>query len=238
MTQRLAISNLYVAYGRTAAVHGISLHVNAGEMVALLGANGAGKTTTLRAISHQNVKRTGTLNFDGVDLLPLRAPDIARLGIAHVPEGRGTFADLTVMENLKVGAIGRKDKDGIAQDIETMHTLFPKLAARTRQAAGSLSGGEQQMLAIARALMMRPKMLLLDEPSFGIAPKITQEIYELLGELRRKQGMTALIVEQNAELALSLVDRAYVLESGTVTLEGSAEQLRNTPSIRDSYLGQ
>jgi branched-chain amino acid transport system ATP-binding protein len=238
MTQRLTLSNLHVAYGRTAAVHGISLHVNAGEMVALLGANGAGKTTTLRAISHQIVKRTGTLQFDGVDLLALRAPDIARLGIAHVPEGRGTFSDLTVMENLKVGAIGRKDKDGIAQDIETMHALFPKLAARTRQAAGSLSGGEQQMLAIARALMMRPKMLLLDEPSFGIAPKITQEIYELLGELRCKQGMTALIVEQNAELALSLVDRAYVLESGTVTLEGSAEELRNTPSIRDSYLGQ
>jgi branched-chain amino acid transport system ATP-binding protein len=238
MTHMLQLGDLTIAYGRTTVVHGINLHVDKGEMVALLGANGAGKTTTLRAISNQGVKRQGRVMFDGVDLLGLGAPDIARLGIAHVPEGRGTFSDLTVLDNLRVGAIGRKDKGGVEQDIDTMHTLFPKLAARTNQVAGELSGGEQQMLAIARALMMRPKLLLLDEPSFGIAPKVTHEIYELLRELRRKDGLTALIVEQNAELALSLVDRAYVLESGAITLEGSSEQLRSDESIRHSYLGQ
>ena len=238
MNHLLHLSDLSVAYGRTTVVHGISLHVDKGEMVALLGANGAGKTTTLRAISNQGVKRQGQVVFDGIDMAGLGAPDIARLGIAHVPEGRGTFSDLTVIDNLRIGAIGRKDKAGVEQDIGTMHKLFPKLASRTNQVAGELSGGEQQMLAIARALMMRPKLLLLDEPSFGIAPKVTHEIYELLGELRRKDGLTALIVEQNAELALSLVDRAYVLESGAITLQGSAEQLRSDESIRHSYLGQ
>jgi branched-chain amino acid transport system ATP-binding protein len=238
MTHMLDLVDLTVAYGRTTVVHGISLHVGKGEMVALLGANGAGKTTTLRAISNQGIKRQGRIAFDGVDLLGRSAPDIARLGIAHVPEGRGTFADLTVLDNLRIGAIGRKDRAGVEQDIAAMQALFPKLAARTNQVAGALSGGEQQMLAIARALMMRPKLLLLDEPSFGIAPKVTHEIYELLGELRRKDGLTALIVEQNAELALSLVDRAYVLESGAITLEGSSEELRRNESIRHSYLGQ
>jgi branched-chain amino acid transport system ATP-binding protein len=238
MTHMLELADLTVAYGRTTVVHGISLHVDRGEMVALLGANGAGKTTTLRAISHQGVKRQGGIEFDGQNLLSVSAPDIARLGIAHVPEGRGTFSDLTVLENLRIGAIGRKDRSGVEQDIAAMHALFPKLAARSHQAAGALSGGEQQMLAIARALMMRPKLLLLDEPSFGIAPKVTQEIYALLGELRRKDGLTALIVEQNAELALSLVDRAYVLESGAITLQGSSELLRSDESIRNSYLGQ
>lgn len=238
MTHMLHLEDLTVAYGRTPVVHGISLHVDRGEMVALLGANGAGKTTTLRAISNLEVKRKGRMVFDSIDLIGLDAPDIARLGIAHVPEGRGTFSDLSVLDNLRIGAIGRKDKDEVEHDISTMHTLFPKLSARTHQLAGALSGGEQQMLAIARALMMRPSMLLLDEPSFGIAPKVTQEIYELLGELRRKDGLTALIVEQNAELALSLVDRAYVLENGAITLEGTAEQLRSEESIRHSYLGQ
>ena len=238
MTHMLQLGDLTVAYGRTPVVHGISLHVDQGEMVALLGANGAGKTTTLRAISNQGVKRQGRVVFDGVDLLGLGAPDIARLGIAHVPEGRGTFSDLSVLDNLRIGAIGRKDKGAVEHDLAAMHALFPKLSARTHQMAGALSGGEQQMLAIARALMMRPKLLLLDEPSFGIAPKVTQEIYELLGELRREDGLTALIVEQNAELALSLVDRAYVLESGAITLEGSSEQLRSEESIRHSYLGQ
>lgn len=238
MTHRLNISSLFISYGRTTVVHGASLFVDRGEMVALLGANGAGKTTTLRAISNQGVNFTGCIEFDGVNLQNKSAPDIARLGIAHVPEGRGTFSDLTVLENLRIGAIRRKDKAGVEQDIDNMHTLFPKLAVRTHQVAGALSGGEQQMLAIARALMMRPKMLLLDEPSFGIAPKVTHEIYELLAELRRRDGLTALIVEQNAELALSLVDRAYVLESGTIALEGSSSQLRSDESIRNSYLGQ
>lgn len=237
MTQRLEIRNLAVAYGRTAVVHGIDLHVQAGEMVALLGANGAGKTSILRAISHQQVTATGMLRFEGQDIIGMPAPAIAELGIAHVPEGRGTFADLTVLENLRVGAIRRRDKDGIEQDIARMQTLFPKLASRAKQTAGTLSGGEQQMLAIARALMMRPRMLLLDEPSFGIAPRVTQEIYELLRELRASEHLTALIVEQNANIALDLVDRAYVLESGRITAQGTAAALREDDTVRRSYLG-
>ncbi|RYF61126.1 MAG: ABC transporter ATP-binding protein [Comamonadaceae bacterium] len=237
MTRRLDISNLAVAYGRTAVVHGIDLHVDAGEMVALLGANGAGKTSILRAISHQQVTARGTLRFEGADLINMPAPSISALGIAHVPEGRGTFADLSVIDNLRVGAIRRRDKDGIEQDISKMQALFPKLASRAKQTAGTLSGGEQQMLAIARALMMRPKMLLLDEPSFGIAPRVTHEIYELLRELRVKDRLTALIVEQNANVALSLVDRAYVLESGRITAQGTADELRADDTVRQSYLG-
>jgi branched-chain amino acid transport system ATP-binding protein len=237
MTSRLDVRQLAVAYGRTAVVHGVDMHVDAGEMVALLGANGAGKTSILRAISNQQVTATGTLRFDGADLLEMPAPSIATLGIAHVPEGRGTFGDLTVLENLRVGAIRRRDKDGIEQDIAKMQRLFPKLASRSKQSAGTLSGGEQQMLAIARALMMRPKMLLLDEPSFGIAPRVTHEIYELLRELRASENLTALIVEQNANVALSLVDRAYVLESGRITAHGTADELRDDDTIRQSYLG-
>lgn len=237
MTQRLEIRNLAVAYGRTAVVHGIDLHVQAGEMVALLGANGAGKTSILRAISHQQVTAKGTLRFEGQDIIDMAAPAIASLGIAHVPEGRGTFGDLTVLENLRVGAIHRRDKDGIEQDIARMQTLFPKLSSCAKQAAGTLSGGEQQMLAIARALMMRPKMLLLDEPSFGIAPRVTQEIYELLHQLRETEHLTALIVEQNAQVALNLVNRAYVLESGRVTAQGTAAELREDDAVRRSYLG-
>lgn len=237
MTHRLDIRNLVVAYGRTTVVHGIDLHVDAGEMVALLGANGAGKTSILRAISHQQVTAKGMLRFEGEDIIDFPAPSIAGLGIAHVPEGRGTFADLSVLENLRVGAIRRRDKDGIEQDIARMQTLFPKLASRAKQTAGTLSGGEQQMLAIARALMMRPKMLLLDEPSFGIAPRVTQEIYELLRELREREHLTALIVEQNANIALDLVDRAYVLESGRITAQGTSEKLREDDTVRQSYLG-
>lgn len=237
MTHRLELRELGVAYGRTAVVHGIDLHVDAGEMVALLGANGAGKTSILRAISHQQVTTTGTLRFEGENIVRMSGSSIAALGIAHVPEGRGTFADLTVLENLRVGAIRRLDKDGIEQDIAKMQALFPKLASRAKQTAGTLSGGEQQMLAIARALMMRPKMLLLDEPSFGIAPRVTQEIYELLRELRDRERLTALIVEQNAHIALDLVDRAYVLESGRITAQGMAAALREDDTVRQSYLG-
>jgi branched-chain amino acid transport system ATP-binding protein len=226
VTQRLEIRNLAVAYGRTAVVHGIDLHVQAGEMVALLGANGAGKTSILRAISHQQVTATGTLRFEGQDIIGMAAPAIASLGIAHVPEGRGTFGDLTVLENLRVGAIHRRDKDGIEQDIARMQTLFPKLSSRAKQAAGTLSGGEQQMLAIARALMMRPKML-----------RVTQEIYELLHQLRETEHLTALIVEQNAQVALNLVNRAYVLESGRITAQGTAAELREDDAVRRSYLG-
>jgi branched-chain amino acid transport system ATP-binding protein len=237
MTRRLELDDLAVAYGRTRVVHGISLHVDKGEMVALLGANGAGKTSTLRAISNQQVTAAGSIRFEGTDLHAMVAPAIAGLGIAHVPEGRGTFGDLTVLENLRVGAILRRDKAGVESDIRKMQDLFPKLASRAKQAAGTLSGGEQQMLAIARALMMRPKLLLLDEPSFGIAPRVTQEIYALLRELRRTEGLTALIVEQNAELALSLVDRAYVLESGRIAAQGTPAELLGNEIVRQSYLG-
>jgi branched-chain amino acid transport system ATP-binding protein len=237
MTHRLELSGLIVAYGRTRVVHGVDLYVDEGEMVALLGANGAGKTSTLRAISNQQVDAAGSIRFEGNELRGMAAPAVARLGIAHVPEGRGTFSDLSVLDNLRIGAIQRRDKAGIEQDIRKMQQLFPKLASRATQAAGTLSGGEQQMLAIARALMMRPKMLLLDEPSFGIAPRVTQEIYALLGELRRTEGLTALIVEQNAELALSLVDRAYVLESGRVATQGTPAELRGNEMMRQSYLG-
>ena len=237
MTHRLELLGLVVAYGGTRVVHGIDLHVDEGEMVALLGANGAGKTSTLRAISHQQVDTMGSICFEGTELRGMLASAVARLGIAHVPEGRGTFGDLTVLDNLRIGAIQRRDKAGIEQDIRKMQELFPKLASRATQAAGTLSGGEQQMLAIARALMMRPKMLLLDEPSFGIAPRVTQEIYALLGELRKTEGLTALIVEQNAELALSLVDRAYVLESGRVATQGTPAELRGNEMMRQSYLG-
>jgi len=237
VTHRLDIRELTVSYGRTAVVHGVSLHVDAGEMVALLGANGAGKTSILRAISQQQVVVDGFVQFESADLSGLAASAIARLGIAHVPEGRGTFSDLTVMDNLRVGAIRRRDVDGVKEDLERVTVLFPKLASRSKQLAGTLSGGEQQMLAIARALMMRPKMLLLDEPSFGVAPLVTQEIYELLRELRDRQQLTALIVEQNANVALRLVDRAYVLESGRITAQGAAAALREDDAVRQSYLG-
>jgi branched-chain amino acid transport system ATP-binding protein len=237
MTRFLEISDLEIAYGRTRVVHGLSMHVNQGEIVALLGANGAGKTSTLRGISNQQVVTSGAIFFDGADIRGVEAPAIAGRGIAHVPEGRGTFGELTVLENLRIGAIRRRDKAEIEHDIEKMVKLFPKLAARTNQAAGNLSGGEQQMLAIARALMMRPKLLLLDEPSFGIAPRITQEIYALLRELRHTEHLTTLVVEQNAELALSVSDRAYVLESGRIVAEGEPAVLLENQSIRQSYLG-
>lgn len=237
MSRRIELRGLTVAYGRTRVVHGIDLGVDEGEMVALLGANGAGKTSTLRAISNQQVVYGGSIRFEGTELAGLPASSVARLGIAHVPEGRGTFGELSVIDNLRIGAIHRRDSAGIEQDIRRMQTLFPKLASRATQAAGTLSGGEQQMLAIARALMMRPRMLLLDEPSFGLAPRVTEEIYSLLGELRKSEGLTALIVEQNAELALSLVDRAYVLESGALATQGTPAELRSNARMRESYLG-
>lgn len=237
MTARLELEEVVVSYGSTEVVHGMSLRVEEGEMVALLGANGAGKTSTLRAISNIGVRIRGSLRFEGRDLASVPAPDIARLGIAHVPEGRGTFSDLTVDENLRVGAIQRRDAAGVQDDIDRVKELFPKLASRSTQLAGTLSGGEQQMLAIARALMMRPKLLLLDEPSFGIAPMVTQEIYSLLQGLREKEGLTALLVEQNADLALSIANRAYILESGRVVMEGSSGELRENEAVKRSYLG-
>jgi branched-chain amino acid transport system ATP-binding protein len=237
MTLRLELQGVTVAYARTPVVHGLDLRVNPGEIVALLGANGAGKTSTLRAISQQRVTTTGSIRFEGRELRGMTTAAIAALGVAHVPEGRGTFGDLSVTDNLRVGAILRRDQKAIQQDLQRMQTLFPKLASRASQPAGTLSGGEQQMLAIARALMMRPRLLLLDEPSFGIAPRVTQEIYALLATLARTEGLTALIVEQNAELALALAHRAYVLESGRMRVEGTSSELRDNPVMRQSYLG-
>jgi branched-chain amino acid transport system ATP-binding protein len=237
VTQRLEIRGLAVAYGRTAVVHGIDLHVQAGEMVALLGANGAGKTSILRAISHQQVTARGTLRFEGQDIIDMPAPAIAALGIAHVPEGRGTFSDLTVLENLRVGAIHRRDKDGIEQDIARMQTLFPKLASRAKQTAGTLSGGEQQMLAIGRAMMLRPRLLLLDEPSFGLAPMIARDVFDILRALNREQGVTMLVVEQNAALALALARDAYLMEAGRIVRSGPADRIRESEDVRRIYLG-
>ena len=233
---RLELRALNVRYGATGVVHGLDLSVQPGEIVALLGANGAGKTSTLRAISRQGVRSTGSIVFDGVDISHLGAAAAARAGIAHVPEGRGTFGELTVAENLRVGALSRRDRQAVQRDMADLLELFPRLAERAAQPAGTLSGGEQQMLAIARALMSRPALLLLDEPSFGIAPRITQEIYQFLHRLRR-DGTTALVVEQNAELALGLADRAYVLECGRVAAEGPPAALRQDEGIRRSYLG-
>ena len=233
----LKIKDLHVSYGGIRALRGVDIEVPDGKIVTLIGANGAGKSTTLRTISGLVKADSGSITYDGQELLGKPINKILEAGIAQSPEGRRVFANLTVWENLKAGAYLRKDKDGIEQDIARMQTLFPKLSSRAKQAAGTLSGGEQQMLAIARALMMRPKMLLLDEPSFGIAPRVTQEIYELLHQLRETEHLTALIVEQNAQVALNLVNRAYVLESGRVTAQGTAAELREDDAVRRSYLG-
>jgi branched-chain amino acid transport system ATP-binding protein len=232
----LAVEELRAGYGRGEVLHGLSLELQAGEVVSLLGANGAGKTTTLRAISGM-VRSTGSVRFDGRAMIG-RSPDaIARLGVAHVPQGRGILAPLTVEENLRLGASARRNRSGLGDDIDRCLVLFPRLAERRAQRAGLLSGGEQQMLALGRALIMRPRLLLLDEPSLGLAPKITREVFAVLGELRAQEGMSLLVVEQNAELALGLADRAYVLESGTVALAGPAERIRGDAGTRRAYLG-
>jgi branched-chain amino acid transport system ATP-binding protein len=236
MTARLEVRELHVSYGGTSVVHGIDLTIDEGEVVALLGANGAGKTSTLRAISRHGVVSRGTIRLDGIDIERLGDAAAARAGIGHVPEGRGTFNELSVKDNLRVGAIARKDTAAVKRDIAKFFDVFPKLSARADQPAGTLSGGEQQMLAICRALMGRPRLLLLDEPSFGVAPRVTQEIYGLLAGLR-KEGLTALVVEQSAELVLRLAQRAYVLECGAVAASGPSNTLLQDDTIRRSYLG-
>jgi len=230
----LELDSVEARYGPVQALHGISLTVGDGEVVAVLGANGAGKTTTLRAISG-TVSRSGAIELDGK---PLRAgPEAAaRAGIAHVPEGRGTFVDLTVNENLRLGAYTRRDR-GVKADIERVADYFPWLAERGDQRAGTLSGGEQQMLALARALMSRPRLLLLDEPSLGLAPMVVREFFRVVRELNEKEGLTVLVVEQDARIALSISQRAYVLEVGRVALAGTSEELRGDESVRRSYLG-
>ena len=233
----LSIEQLQVAYGGIRAVKGIDLKVEQGELVCLIGANGAGKTTTLRAITGLVRAAAGTVRYDGTDITRLKPHEIARRGLALVPEGRGVFAQLTIEENLAMGAYARNDSKAVASDVERVFTLFPRLKERRKQTAGTLSGGEQQMLAIARALMSRPKLLLLDEPSMGLAPLMVEKIFDVVRTIA-SEGVTLLLVEQNARLALEISRRGYVLEGGLVTLTGEGRTLLHDPRIREAYLGE
>jgi len=236
MTALLEIGGLKAYYGATQALHGLAFSLDKGGITTLLGANGAGKTTTLRAICGM-VRREGTIRFDGQAIDTMATEDIVRLGVAHVPEGRGTFVGLSVEENLKIASYGRRDKTHVPRDLELVFTYFPRLKERIHQQAGTLSGGEQQMLAIARALMLGPRLMLLDEPSFGLAPLIVQEIFHIMRRINEEEGVSMLLVEQNAALALDLADNAYVLETGNVVMAGPAADIRNDEGIRKSYLG-
>jgi branched-chain amino acid transport system ATP-binding protein len=231
----LELKGVTGGYGPVRVLHGIDLSVDEGEVAVVLGANGAGKTTTLRAISGI-VSAGGEIVFNG-DRISRKHPEaVAKAGIAHVPQGRGTFAEFTVEENLRVGAVTRRDRD-VGADVDRWYSMFPRLGERRNQAAGSMSGGEQQMLAIARAMMSRPKLVLLDEPSLGLAPLITQELFRRLGEINRETGLTLLVVEQNANLALDIGHHGYVLESGRIVTSGSAEDLKTDDAVRKAYLG-
>ena len=233
----LSLEKLQVAYGGIRAVKGIDLEVRPGELVCLIGANGAGKTTTLRAVTGIVRPAAGTVRYDGVDISRMKPHEIARRGLALVPEGRGVFAQLTIEENLAMGAYSRRDAAAVAADVERAFTLFPRLKERRQQTAGTLSGGEQQMLAIARAMMSRPKLLLLDEPSMGLAPLMVEKIFDVIRAIAA-EGVTLLLVEQNARLALEVSHRAYVLEGGLVTLTGEGKTLLHDPRIREAYLGE
>jgi branched-chain amino acid transport system ATP-binding protein len=232
----LEAENLEAQYGWTKVLHGIGFAVETGGITAILGANGAGKTTTLRAVCGM-VKTAGQIRFEGQRIDGKATEDIVRLGIAHTPEGRGTFMELTVEENLRLGAYVRKDRRAVAGDFDRIFQYFPVLGQRRRQQAGTLSGGEQQMLAVARALMSRPRLLLLDEPSLGLAPLVTREIFRIVRAINKDEGVSVLLVEQNAAMALELADHAYLLETGRVVMSGSAAELRKDDSIRRSYLG-
>jgi len=232
----LELENLIASYGSIEVLHGISLSVEEGSIVAMLGANGAGKTTTLRAISGM-AKVSGAIRFDGSTISGLAPEEVARRGIAHVPEGRGTLAQLTVLENLQMGACLRWDTAGVKKDLDRVYEYFPWIPERRTQTAALLSGGEQQMLAIARALMMRPRLLLIDEPSLGLAPIVVRSIFGIIGKINREDGVTILVVEQNARTALRAADRAYVLEVGEIAVSGSGEELAQDESVRRSYLG-
>jgi branched-chain amino acid transport system ATP-binding protein len=231
----LEVEHLTGGYGAVRVLYGLDFTVDAGEVVVILGANGAGKTTTLRALSG-SIDAKGHVRFDGHNVLGRRPEQVASAGVAHVPQGRGTITDLTVEENLRLGAYTRRDRE-IGADIERWYGVFPRLADRRDQFAGSMSGGEQQMLAIARALMLRPKLVLLDEPSLGLAPIITQELFRTLGVLNREQGISMLVVEQNASLALGIAHRGYVLETGSIVVSGSADDLSRNDDVRKAYLG-
>jgi branched-chain amino acid transport system ATP-binding protein len=232
----LEINDLVLRYGRIDALHGISLTVGEGEIVALIGANGAGKTTTMRAISGLRPVASGSIWFNGEDITKMRADLRVRRGICQSPEGRGVFPGMTVLENLDMGAYTRRDAAGIAADMDRVFGLFPRLAERRKQAGGTLSGGEQQMLAVARALMSRPRLLLLDEPSMGLAPMVIQQIFDIITEINQ-QGTTILLVEQNAQQALSRAHRAYVLETGRIVRQGTGRDLLVDPAVKDAYLG-
>ena len=232
----LELEDVTARYGPVAALHGVSLTVAEGEAVALLGANGAGKTTTLRAVSG-TVRRGGAIAFAGRSIARRSPEAVARAGIGHVPEGRGTLTELTVRENLRLGAYVRRDRKAVREDERRVLAHFPRLADRLGQRAGTLSGGEQQMLALARALMLRPRLLLLDEPSLGLAPIVVAELFRIVGELNEREGLSVLVVEQNAALALAATSRAYVLESGRVAVEGESGRLRRDEAVRRSYLG-
>ncbi|HET7403675.1 MAG TPA: ABC transporter ATP-binding protein [Usitatibacter sp.] len=233
----LALEKLEVSYGGIRAVKGIDVSVESGELVCLIGANGAGKTTTLRAITGLVRRSGGRVLYDGADISTQRVHEIARRGLALVPEGRGVFAQLTVDENLAMGAYARRDRGGVSADVERAFTHFPRLKERRSQVAGTLSGGEQQMLAIARAMMSRPRLLLLDEPSMGLAPLMVERIFEVIRTIAA-EGVTLLLVEQNARLALEASHRGYVLEGGLVAFEGEARSLLGDPRIREAYLGE
>jgi branched-chain amino acid transport system ATP-binding protein len=236
MTALLDIKDLRSYYGQVQALHGLEFHLSEGSMTTLLGANGAGKTTTLRAICNM-VRSTGTIMFEGQSLNGKSTENIVRLGIAHVPQGRGTFTTMTVEENLQLGAISRKDTKAINSDIERMYNHFPVLKQRHTQQAGTLSGGEQQMLAVARALMLRPRLMLLDEPSFGLAPLIVRDLFKILGKINREDKVSILVVEQNAQLALEIADKAYVIETGRIVMSGNANEIASNEDVRKSYLG-
>jgi branched-chain amino acid transport system ATP-binding protein len=236
MAALLTVRGLHAQYGPTQVLHGIDFEVEDGGITTILGANGAGKTTTLRAVCGM-VRRRGDVTLAGTRIDTMATESIVRLGVAHVPDGRGTFAALSVEENLRLGAYTRKDKAEVAADYERMYAYFPRLKERLKQQAGLLSGGEQQMLAVSRALMLRPRLLLLDEPSFGLAPLVVQELFEIFREINRRDRVSMLLVEQNASLALKLANQAYLLETGRVVISGSAEDIRNDESVRRSYLG-
>lgn len=236
MTALLEVRELRASYGATRVLHGLDFRLEDKGVTTLLGGNGAGKTTTLRALCGM-IERSGEITFAGQSIARLSTEDIVRLGVAHVPDGRGTFVRLTVEENLELGAITRRDRRAIAADVERVYGYFPILEKRRAQQAGTLSGGEQQMLAIARALMLRPRLMLLDEPSFGLAPRMVHELFGILATLNKSEGVSLLLVEQNAALALDLADHAYLVETGRIVFSGAARDIREDEKIRRSYLG-
>ena len=232
----LKIDNIHVYYGAIHALKGVSLEVHKGEIVTLIGANGAGKSTTLRTVSGLLAPKSGGISFLGENIAGMPAHEIVKHGISQVPEGRRIFAEMSVQENLEMGAFTRKDKDGVAKDFDLVYRRFPRLEERRKQQAGTLSGGEQQMLAMGRALMSRPQLLLLDEPSMGLAPLLIKEIFSIIEDINR-EGTTVLLVEQNANMALSIAHRAYVMETGRITLQGAAKELAASEDVRKAYLG-